>query len=198
MMSNSEPFSYWLHAQCISFLPLLVEKGSLAAPMACHLVAQVQALLQYMTQRHQHAHIYSKDNFHQCVPTIFLCKFRSQTSHPYRHQCLDHSRPCGNHLLLPVSEQLCATVVNGTIGFLNGLQPWNLMPRLRPKGIQLLTSWSSFTRLCNSAAVQRQGWKISYKFSVHIMLFTQAVHLPITRLVHCDVSLPAELDTTHR
>ena len=133
MMSNSEPFSYWLHAQCISFLPLLVEKGSLAAPMACHLVAQVQALLQYMTQRHQHAHIYSKDNFHQCVPTIFLCKFRSQTSHPYCHQCLDHSSPCGNNLLLPGNEQLCATILNVMTLHFNGLQTWPKNAQIKAK-----------------------------------------------------------------
>ena len=154
MMCNSEPCAYWLHAQCIfkSFLPLLVEKGSLAAPIVHHLVAWVQALLQHMIQRCQHACTARIISIGVYLP-YFCASLEARRLIPIAINALttaDH-----------VGTTCCCQSVNSCVRqssmvqlvFSMAFSLEILMPRLRPKGIQLLTSWSSFTRSTNSAAV---------------------------------------------
>ena len=143
-------------------------------------------------------------------------------SFPYPHQCLDHSRPCGSHTVLPFIEHLGTTLCKLLTIFFNFLQFGHFDPQVEaqchpiidllqlmykvsqlrscePKRyviIRVIVSWFVYMlkiRTTDSSySVIQNNAHNSYHSYIELM------YLPTVRLAHCEVSLPAELETTHR
>ena len=74
----------------------------------------------------------------------------------------------------------------------------NLIPRRRPKLFQSMTSCSSPSRSRTSGTGSREGKPSANWFSTCCTYNDSIVCLPTVRLTRCEVSFPAELETTHR
>ena len=85
----------------------------------------------------------------------------------------------------------------------------SLIPRWRPRGIQSMTSYNSQSRSRTSGTGHREDkliqcllmdWAQRRQIDSVFAAYNYSIgrYLPTVRLACCEVSLPAELETTHR